>query len=67
MKLHSAKIFTDENIFPKVVAFRENSDTNSPLIERRVSSLIAKDHDKAAPAPLNIFACPPGGLIVLAP
>ena len=59
MKLHSVKIFTDENISPKVVAFRENSDTNSSLIERGmmfaikrgVSSLIAKDHDKAVPVP----------------
>jgi hypothetical protein len=34
MKLHNVKIFTDENISPKVVAFRENSDTNSSLIAR---------------------------------
>ena len=59
MKLHSVKIFTDENISPKVVAFQENSDTNSSLIERGmifaikrgVSSLIAKDHDEAVHAP----------------
>ena len=34
MKLHSVKIFTDENISPKVVAFRGNLDTNSSPIER---------------------------------
>ncbi len=34
MKLHSVKIFTDENISPKVVVFRGNSDTNSSPIER---------------------------------
>jgi hypothetical protein len=33
MKLHSVKIFTDENISPKVVAFRGNSDTKSVLKE----------------------------------
>ena len=41
MKLHSVKIFTDENISPKVVAFRENSDTNSSLIERGMMFLYA--------------------------